>query len=439
MVLLGTAYVLFGRSDSADLLYCRISSGFKKIFVKDISRAHASYEKLMSVDMKRIIIVNNNMHIGGVQKALVNLLWGIHEYYDITLLLFYAGGAYLQDLPPDIKVISPNSGYRYFGMTRQETRSPADKLGRTFLAAATRILGRNFATLLMGLSQKQLEGYDVAISYLHNARSKLFYGGCNDFVLNHISAGKKVAFLHGDYMHCGADTPENAKQYAKFDVIAACSQGCADSFLQANPALSEKVKVVYNFQRYEQIRDSAEAVPVKLPQGRINILTVARLGKEKGVTRAIQALDKLQRFKDQFHYYILGDGTQRPQIKEMIRKGHLEGNVTLLGELSNPYGYMKAADLLLIPSVSEAAPMVIGEAASLGTPVLSTATSSAVEMIELTGFGWVCENSVEGIARMLTVILQNRSEIDVRKQYLSTVMLNNDSAMAQFIKLIEEN
>ena len=29
--------------------------------------------------MKRILIVNNNMHIGGVQKALVNLLQEVHS------------------------------------------------------------------------------------------------------------------------------------------------------------------------------------------------------------------------------------------------------------------------------------------------------------------------------------------------------------------------
>ena len=43
--------------------------------------------------MKRILIVNNNMHIGGVQKALLNLLQTLHADYDITLLLFYRGGA----------------------------------------------------------------------------------------------------------------------------------------------------------------------------------------------------------------------------------------------------------------------------------------------------------------------------------------------------------
>ena len=48
--------------------------------------------------------------------------------------------------------------------------------------------------------------------------------------------------------------------------------------------------------------------------------------------------------------------------------------------MDNPYGYIKAADLLLIPSYNEAAPLVIGEAAGLETPILSTETSSAKEM-----------------------------------------------------------
>ena len=49
--------------------------------------------------MKRILIVNNNMHIGGVQKALLNLLQTLHADYDITLLLFYRGGALLNEVP----------------------------------------------------------------------------------------------------------------------------------------------------------------------------------------------------------------------------------------------------------------------------------------------------------------------------------------------------
>ena len=39
--------------------------------------------------MKKLLIVNNNLNIGGVQKSLYNLLWSLPEDYEVTLYLFY--------------------------------------------------------------------------------------------------------------------------------------------------------------------------------------------------------------------------------------------------------------------------------------------------------------------------------------------------------------
>ncbi len=410
-------------------------------FCLEYKEKNVDFKKLSggnNSDMKKILIANNNLHIGGVQKALVNLLWSIRGQYDITLLLFSKSGEYLTELPPDIKIIVPKSGYSFLGMSRGDTCGFMEKLGRSFYAAITRVFGRKYAIGLMSMGQKKLEAYDVAISYMHNAGNKAFNGGCNDFVLKHVSARKKIAFLHCDYSNCGANTPENNKMYARFDAIAACSRGCADSFIRANPELADKVRLVYNCHQFERIRAMAEDAAIILPEGKINILTVARFGKEKSVTRAIEALGKLTELRERYHYYIIGDGIQRPQVEQLIKEFHLEDNVTLLGEMSNPYGYMKAADLLLMSSISEAAPMVIGESASLGTPILSTETSSAVEMIEDTGFGWVCENNVEALADALSGILRSGEKIWDKKDYLSDIELNNDLAVAQFEDLFND-
>lgn len=386
--------------------------------------------------MKRILIVNNNLHIGGVQKALVNLLWAIRREYDVTLLLFNKGGAYLEELPPEVKVITPGSHYRFLGMTGKDVRTLPDKLGRAFFAGITRVFGRKFAVALMALGQKRLKGFDVAVSYLHNGGYKVFYGGCNDFVLRHVSAARKITFLHCDYRLCGADTSDNGKQYALFDAIAACSQGCADSFLFANPSLADRVRVVYNCHRNDALHNSAREAAVQLPKGRTNIVTVARLGAEKGVPRAIEALGSLPK-DDSFHYYVIGDGVQRPVVESMIVRLDLRERVTLLGEMANPYGYIQAADLLLIPSVSEAAPMVIGEAARLGTPVLSTRTSSAEEMIAETGLGWVCDNSVAGMEEGLSLLLKDIRLLEEKKKNLPDVVLDNQDAVSAFNKIID--
>lgn len=387
--------------------------------------------------MKKILIVNNNLHIGGVQKALINLLWQLRGQCDVTLLLFYKGGEYLKEIPPEVKVVTPNRGYRYLGMTGVDAVSYRDKLGRSFFAAISRLFGRKYAISLMALGQKPLEGFDAAISYLHNSSDKAFYGGCNDFVLNHTDAGKKITFLHCDYRLCGADTETNARQYARFDCIAACSQGCSDSFLAANPALADRVRVVYNCHRTDRILRDAREAEVNLPQDRINLVTVARLGAEKAVPRAIDALAMLEETNYPYHYYIIGDGAQRGQLEERISVLNLGDKVTLLGAMENPYGYIQACDCLLIPSVSEAAPMVIGEAARLGTPVLTTRTSSAEEMVSVPGIGWVCDNSTQGLAEGLKMLLDNPEVLKKKKESLSGCRPEDRKALEGFLLLLE--
>ena len=386
--------------------------------------------------MKKLLIVNNNLHIGGVQKALVSLLWNIRDRYDITLLLFYRGGELLQELPPEVRVACAGGAWRYLGMTRTDVHAVRGRIGRAFFAAVSRLLGRKYAIFLMSLGQKKLCGYDVAVSYLHNSSDRAFYGGCNDFVLKHTRADKKIAFLHCDYLLCGANTPDNGKQYARFDTIAACSRGCADAFLKAHPELKEKVRVVRNCHRFEKIREAAEADRQQFAAEKLNIVTVARLGKEKGVERALRAIAQLGKLRQQLHYYVVGDGVQRELLQQIIREEDLADVVTLCGQLQNPYGYIKAADLLLIPSYSEAAPLVIGEAAALGTPVLSTETSSAREMIEETGYGWVCENSVEGICDILKQIFADPERMGAKTCGTETKS-ENTLALRQFQHCVE--
>lgn len=387
--------------------------------------------------MKRLLIVNNNLHIGGVQKSLVNLLGEIHGQYRITLALFHPAGQLLQQIPEDVEILPVRSAYRFLGMTKYDVANrPLWKLGRSIFAAISRLLGRNAAVCLMAPGQKKLTGYDAAISYLHNSGDKVFYGGCNDFVLRHVEAKKKITVLHGDFSACGANTPKNRKQYAGFDVVAACSEGCAERFKTCVPELSHKVKTLYNCHDFAGIRAAAAAMETEFPANRCNIVTVARLGKEKGVIRGIEAFGEILASCDNFYYYIVGDGVQRGEIQARIQQLHLEDHVTLLGEQANPYGYIRAADLLLIPSVSEAAPMVIAEAACLGTPILSTRTSSAEDMITKTGFGWVCDNSVPGIIRGLTELLQTPALLEEKRQSLRAMCFDNEAAKIQLEQVL---
>lgn len=388
--------------------------------------------------MKKIIIVNNNMKIGGIQKSLCNLLWAVSEEYNITLYLFSKSGEYIDQLPPTVQVKTCTSLFRFLGVSQSECENRlSDRLTRGVLATLCKLFGRPFVMRLISLSQESLpEEYDVAISYLQNGNIHSFYGGINEFVLQKVHAKKKISFLHCDYENCGANHPKNNALYPAFDKIAACSGGCRNAFLRVMPELEQKCVTVMNFHRYEQILSQSKTNPVTYEEGRFHVVMVCRLAHEKGIERAIQAISHVNRVGIPTELHIVGDGPMKRKLIDVASEYNGTDFVHLYGEQSNPYRYMCNADLLLITSFNEAAPMIIDEAYCLGIPILSTATTSAREMILERGCGWVCENSQISINQYLKEILLNRDTLKYVRSRIQSVDVDNKKAINQFAELI---
>lgn len=388
--------------------------------------------------MKKIVIVNNNMEIGGVQKSLCNLLWEIHERYEVTLCLFGANGAYMDQIPADVKIVVCSGFFRYLGASQKQF-SGTHSLIRGTMALTARLFGRNFVMPLMQLGEKNLpEQYDCAIAFLQNGNIRNYYGGTQEYVLHKIRADRKVAFLHCDYGSCGANHPVNNRLIAKFDQVAACSDGCRVAFENIMPELAEKSITVRNCHRYEEILQLAEKDSVEYPSDSLNVVMVSRLSHEKGIERAIESIAYAHTRAVPVMLHIVGGGSMQVELEELaVRKGLAE-HVRFYGEQVNPYRYMKNADLFLMASYHEAAPMVIDEVVCLGVPVLSTRTTSSEEMITRRNCGWVCENTQEALSKALFEALRDDKRLRNMKEQIKTCPVRNTEAIAQFEKLIEE-
>lgn len=388
--------------------------------------------------MKKLLIVNNNMNVGGVQKSLYNLLWSIRGQYEITLCLFRARGDYLLQLPPEVKVLEDRSLFSCLGLSQGECRGLKQRLTRGALAALTRLFGRFAVMRLLLWSKKTLpEEYDCVIAFLHNGNPKNFYGGVQDFVLRRTRAKKKIAFLHCDYATCGANHPRNNRLLGEFDAIAACSEGCKEALLSVLPGLEGRCTVVHNCHRYGQLRSLADSAPQSYEPGCLHLLMVCRLAHEKGVDRALRAMAAAKKQGLSARLHLVGDGAKAAELKELCRRLQLENAVTFHGQQPNPYGHMAAADLLLITSHHEAAPMVIEEAASLGLPTLTVCTTSAREMVQQQGRGWVCAQSDEALEQALLALLANPQRIKAKKQELLAAPAENAAAEEEFRHLME--
>ena len=386
-----------------------------------------------------MLIVNNNLRIGGVQKALMNMLNELYDQYDITLFLFTKMGEYHKQLPPGIKVIEAQSFLQLLGMSQSEAKEKG--LFWWLLRGAcafftTKLFNNKIPFKILMMFQKQLGTYDYGISCLQCSNEKNFYGGCNEFLLEKVNAKEKITFVHCDFLNYGGNTKHNRNLYKKFDKIVAVSEGCKEHFIEAMPSLEEKVYCVRNFNNYPEITQQASNEAIVYDQENFNIVTVSRLGKEKGITRCISIIKSLVERGAKVKWHIVGDGIVRREIEELISKENMKEHIKLYGNQTNPYSYMKNADLFLLPSYHEAAPMVFDEAKYLGVPILATKTTSTYEMIEACAAGWVCENKDEAINEKLEYIVEHIDEVHEVKNSLKKQKFNNEESIRQFIFML---
>ncbi len=378
--------------------------------------------------MKKIVFVTNNLQIGGVQISLLNLIKEIHNDFDVTVLSFFCKDEYKELLPDNVKIIGLKSPFKYLGVSQGELKSkPLQYFFRAMWAVLVKLLGRSRTVSLMCLFQKKIGDYDVAVSFLHEGDQKSFYGGCNEFVLKKIKADKKIAWLHCDFEQCGGNNSFSKKIYSSFDKIVSCSEGCKRSFVNCMPEFENKCVAVRNCNDYVRIKQLSADDSVEYDKSCFNVVTVARLSKEKGIERAIEAVRFCKEKGYSIKYHIIGDGIQAQPLKELAVQYGLQEDVLFYGNQTNPYKYMVNADLFLLTSFHEAAPMVFDEAACLGVPVLATKTTSTDEMILSNKSGFVCENSAEAVEKSLLEIVSSPKELDSIREELKKRKFNNYS------------
>ncbi|MGO9919128.1 MAG: glycosyltransferase [Isosphaeraceae bacterium] len=123
-----------------------------------------------------------------------------------------------------------------------------------------------------------------------------------------------------------------------------------------------------------------EAVP-----GRLELLTVARLHRNKGHCHALAAMRSLVDRGLDLHYTIAGAGPDRNLIEEKVRELELDSRVKLTGTIGEHQvlGLLRAADAFVLPSVAvgEAAPVAVMEAMSCGVPVVCSTIGGTPDMI----------------------------------------------------------
>lgn len=157
----------------------------------------------------------------------------------------------------------------------------------------------------------------------------------------------------------------------------------------------------------------ADPPGVETEERTVRAVVPARLSREKGQWRVIEALAELGRDHSDAHAlrvdFIGGasDKSTLAQLRSLARARGVLHQVRFLGEHQNPYRLMKRADFAVVPSGREAFGRATLEALSLGLPVITTRTGAGAELVDAS-CGLLFEpDDISGLAAAMLTYLQD--------------------------------
>lgn len=395
---------------------------------------------------KKLLFVIPSLTSGGGEKSLVTLLSKIDfDAYDVDLFLLDHNGLFMEFVPPQVRLLPMPDTYRLFTLPLHRSLWQLLLRGHGSLACSrllffwkNRTGGANAAQReqytwkYLSESLPRLPyNYDVAIGFLEKTSTY--------FCVDKATAAKKIGWVHTDYDKFGMDPEFDRPYFRLLDSIVTVSEECAHILKQRFPKERHKVEVIYNIVSpgmIQQMANQAESDLYGKKDDEIVILSIGRLHSLKGFELAISSCRKLVDRGYNVKWHIIGEGEERERLTDLIEQHRLKDRFQLLGLKSNPYPYIKQADIYAQTSKFEGKSIAIDEAKILNKPILVTNFSTVKDQIQHGHNGVVVEMNADAIADGMEKLIQDYSLRHKLTTNLSRVKLGTEEEIDKFYLLV---
>ena len=305
-------------------------------------------------------------------------------------------------------------------------------------------IGRRFdpATLYWGLAlnRRKIAGFDPDCLLLSWAYPDAVAG----IRLARRLGKPAVIKVHGSDINVHGNHPERIGQ-----VIGAMNQAAAIMCVSRDLANSlvkfgidpAKLHVNYNGvdQQLFSPGDRLEArATLKLEPGRKCILYIGNLKPGKGCLELVEAFAELSATEPDVDLYLAGKGPSRQSIEQLVASRGLQERVTLLGSVDHALlpSWIRASDLVSLPSHNEGVPNVLLEAMSCGTPVVATRVGGIPEVVPDSNGILVNHGDISELTQALRHALQrNWDYAHISNQMQGYSWQNNRKKLQEILEL----
>ena len=167
--------------------------------------------------------------------------------------------------------------------------------------------------------------------------------------------------------------------YRRAEHIIAVSSAIRRRQIERDAVPPERVTVIPN-----AVIPAPDTPPSTLPDGwpeRPLVGVVARLQPEKGVENFLKAAARVCASFPEARFLIVGDGPLREELLGLAEHLGVRERVSFLGYRADARPLIGLLDVLVVPSLTEGAPLIVLEAMAAGIPVVASAVGGIPDQI----------------------------------------------------------
>ncbi|MCY3036072.1 MULTISPECIES: glycosyltransferase family 4 protein [Aerococcus] len=153
-------------------------------------------------------------------------------------------------------------------------------------------------------------------------------------------------------------------------------------------------------------RDPKLTKELQIKGDSIVLASVGQLSVRKNHSVIIQALSELK--NDDIKYLIIGEGELREELTQLIKREHLEEQVSLLGYRSDVDKILQVTDIFVFPSLQEGLPVSLMEAMGTGLPCITSDIRGNSDLIDHNLGGYLCNNTVEEYVKEIKSLIEDK-------------------------------
>lgn len=372
---------------------------------------------------------------GGVSKSIVNLLNVMDRTtYDVHLLLLDRAGDILSPyLPSDITVhVNREIENLHRGLRGVRALLFAGHLLLAFGSLLRMLMskisrawaGRWLAYLMPRFTDLT---FDLIIDY--GGQQQLYY------MVDKLDGKKKITFFHNDYSKWPYYYAADRLYYPKVDQILSISQTCVDVLKAYFPDCKDKISVMQNISSPVLITKQANET-VDLPIAPLLLVSLGHIMRRKGTDFSIDAAKILQKKGVEFKWMLVGKVVEKDLIRRIEQEG-LADRFVVLGIRSNPYPYIKAADIYVHPARFEGKSIALDEAKILCKPIIVTNFSTVNDQFEDRVNASICEMNGDALADAIIELAANKELRQSYVAYLNAHIVDNSSEVEKLYAFID--